>query len=88
MDIVILSFRRATNDLLSDFHKRVLQAFASPWADGWVRAAPSHAFDTYLSNAAFYDNLSMQLGRQIFKGETACPRCPQSQDSFGHHILA
>ena len=88
MEIVMLSFRSATNDLLSDLHKRVLQAFAAPWADGWVRAAPSHAFDTCLSNAAFHDILSMRLGRQVFEGDTACPRCPQPQDSFGHHTLA
>ena len=71
MKIAILSFRRATSDLLSDLQKRVLQAFAAPWADGWVRAAPSCAFDTYLSNATFYDILSMRLGRQVFQGDTA-----------------
>ena len=58
-----LSFRRATSDLLSDLQKGVFQAFAAPWADGWDRASPSHAFDTCLSNAAFYDILSMRLGR-------------------------
>ena len=63
MEIGILSFRRATSDLLSDLQKRVLQAFAAPWADGWDRAAPSHAFDTCLINAVFYDILSMQLRR-------------------------
>ena len=83
-----LSFRRATSDLLSDLQKGVFQAFAAPWADGWIRTSPSHAFDTYLSNIAFYDILSMRLGRQIFEGDTACPRYPHSQDSFGHHILA
>ena len=62
MEAVILSFRRATSDLLSDLQKRVFQAFAAPWADGWVRVSPSHAFDTCLSNAAFYDVLSMRLG--------------------------
>ena len=83
-----LSFRRATSDLLSDLQKGVFQAFAAPWADGWIRASPSHAFDIYLSNAIFYDILSMRFGRQIFDCETACPRYPQPQDSFGHHILA
>ena len=68
--------------------KGVFQAFAAPWADGAVRTSPSHAFDTYLSNAAFYDILSMRLGRQVFEGDTACPRCPQPQDSFGHRIFA
>ena len=88
METVILSFRRATSDLLSDLQKRVSQAFAAPWADGWVRASPSHAVDTCLSNAAFFDILSMRLGRQVFEGYTSCPRYLQPQDSFGHHILA
>ena len=87
MEIANLSFPRATSDLLSDLQKRVFQAFAAPWADGWVRTSPSHAFDTYLSNAAFYDILSMRLGRQIFKGDTECPRYLQPQDSFGYHIF-
>ena len=57
METLILSFRRATNDLLSDLKKRVFQTFAAPWADGWIRASPNHAFDTCLSNAAFYDTV-------------------------------
>ena len=80
METMILSFRRGTSDLLSsdllsDLQKRVFQAFAAPWADRWDRASPSHAFDTYLSNAAFYDILTMRLGRLVFAGDTACPRC-------------
>ena len=88
MDVLMLSFRKGLDDIFSDQHKRVLRAFAAPWADGWVRAIPSHAFDTCLSNVAFHDILSMRLGRQVFEGDMACPRCPQSQDSFGHHTLA
>ena len=34
VEAVMLSFRRAISDLLSDLHKRVLQAFAAPWVDG------------------------------------------------------
>ena len=88
IEIMMLSFRRATSDLLSDLQKTVFQAFAAPWADGWVRASPSHAFDTYLSNAAFYDILSMRLGRQILEDDMVCPRYPHPQDSFRHHIFA
>ena len=62
--------------------------FAAPWADGWIRAAPNHAFDIYLSNAVFFDILSMRLGRQIFEGETAYLRYPQAQDSFARHPFA
>ena len=29
----------------------------------------------------------MWLGRQVFEGDTACPRCLQAQDSFGYHAL-
>ena len=58
-----ISFPRATSDLLSDLYKRVLQAFAAPWTDGWVRAAPNHAVNIYLSNILFYDILAMRLGR-------------------------
>ena len=85
MEIGIFSFRRAISDLLSDLQKRVFQAFA---ADRWVRTSPNHAFDTCLSNAAFYDILSMRLGRKILEGGTACLRYPQPQDSFGYHIFA
>ena len=63
MEITIFSFRRATSDLLSDLQKKVFQAFAAPWADGWIQASPSHAFDIYLSNAAFDDILSMRVDR-------------------------
>ena len=63
MEIAILSSRRATSDLLSDLQKRIFQAFAAPWADGWVRTSRSHAFDISLSNAAFYNILSMRFGK-------------------------
>ena len=55
MEVVMFSFRRAISGLFSDLHKKVLQIFAAPWADGWVRATPNHVFDIYLSNIVFYD---------------------------------
>ena len=74
MDVVMLSFRKGLDDIFSNQHKRVLRAFAAPWADGWVRTIPSHAFDIYLSNITFHDILSMRFGRQVFEDDTACPR--------------
>ena len=85
--VAIESSRAMLEGALSDAQRRVLLAFSAPWAEGWVRVSPNHAFDTCLSNAAFIDIVSMRLGKAVFQVEMDCPRCPQSQDVFGHHTL-
>ena len=85
--VAIESSRAMLEGTLSDAQRRILFAFSAPWVEGWIRISPNHAFDTCLSNATFIDIVSMRLGKAVFQVEMDCPRCPQSQDIFGHRIL-
>ena len=64
-----------------------LRCYTGCWADRWVRYAPSHAFDNYLSNVAFSDSISIRLGLPLFDADEACLRCPQVSDRYGRHCL-
>ena len=63
-----------------------LRYYTGCWADGWVRCAPSHAFDNCLSNVVFSDSISMRLGLPLFDVDEACLRCPQVSDRYGQTI--
>ena len=67
--------------------KRV-ELYSGAWADGWIRAIPSQAFDTTLSNIEFHDILSIRLGLSLFDADEECRVCPQTSDIYGHHCLS
>ena len=49
-----------------------LQCYTGYWADNWVRYAPSHAFDNYLSNVVFSDSIAMRFDLPLFDANEAC----------------
>eukprot|EP00438_Fugacium_kawagutii_P000312 Skav205273 [mRNA] locus=scaffold1841:208849:211374:- [translate_table: standard] len=65
-----------------------LASFSAPVADAWLKTAPSWTQDTFLSNAAFRDTISMRLGSKIFDDGLACSFCQQNLDPQGHHCLS
>jgi hypothetical protein len=64
-----------------------LTAYSAPLADAWLKTPPSWSQDTFLSNAAFHDILSMRLGVKVFDDGLACSFCQQNLDSQGHHCM-
>ena len=64
-----------------------IQSYMGSWSVAWVRAQPSAAFDTGLSDDAFVDAISIRLGLPAFSAEQACARCPQMLDIYAHHAV-
>ena len=57
------------------------------WSAAWVRAQPSAAFDTDLSDIVFVDAISIRFGLPVFSAEQAWVRCPQILDIYMYHAV-
>ena len=69
-------------------HKIRLNTYSAPGCNRWLESTPSQTLDKHLTSCEVFTTISLQLGVDVYDGETLCKFCGSISDRAGIHALS
>lgn len=69
-------------------HKIRLNTYSAPGCNRWLESTPSLTLDKHLTSCEFFTTMSLQLGVDVYDGETLCMFRGSISDRAGIHALS